>query len=100
MQEISKENNYSEINEGLCVLDFWAEWCGQCKVAKAKLSEIESNYPNVKFIACDSEANDDLCAKFMVRGLPTIVFLKDGEVVVRQVGASGIEENMEKLLNA
>ena len=70
------------------VIDFWAEWCGPCRMIAPIIDELAAEYEGRVVIGkCDVETNDDITMKFGVRNIPTIVFLKNGEVVDKQVGA-------------
>ncbi len=70
------------------VIDFWAEWCGPCKMISPLVDELATEYEGrVEIGKCDVDANGDVAAKFAVRNIPTIIFLKDGKQVDKQVGA-------------
>lgn len=80
------------------MIDFWAEWCGPCRVMSPIVEELATEYEGRAIIAkCDVEANDDLTMKYGVRNIPTIIFLKKGELVDKQVGACSKEALKEKL---
>lgn len=84
------------------VIDFWAEWCGPCRMIAPIVDELAAEYEGRVVIAkCDVEENDDITMKYGVRNIPTIVFLKNGELVDKQVGActkAALAEKIEKLL--
>lgn len=70
------------------VIDFWAEWCGPCRTMSPIVDELAAEYEGKVVIGkCDVEENDDITMKYGVRNIPTIVFLKGGELVDKQVGA-------------
>lgn len=84
------------------VIDFWAEWCGPCRMIAPIVDELATEYGDKVVIGkCDVEENDDITVKYGVRNIPTILFLKNGELVDKQVGAcskDALKEKIEKLL--
>ncbi len=92
--------NYEEIiaSQLPVVIDFWAEWCGPCRMVTPIIEELAGEYEGRALICkCNVEDNDDVVAKYMVRNIPTIVFLKDGQQVDKIVGATTKDEIVAKL---
>ncbi len=87
---ITKEN-FEELIAGdqLVVIDFWAEWCGPCRTIAPIIEELAAEYEGRAAIGkCDVEENDDIVGRYGVRNIPTVIFLKGGELVDKQVGAA------------
>ncbi len=92
--------NYAEVTatELPVVIDFWAEWCGPCRMITPLIEEMAEEFAGKAVIAkCDVEAADDIAMKFRVRNIPTIIYLKNGEVVDKQVGACSKDVLVNKL---
>ena len=101
--EITKENFEQLLQSELpLVIDFWAEWCGPCRAISPIVEELAEEYAGkVNIGKCDIEENDDIVMKYAVRNVPTIVFIKDGQLVDRQVGSckkADLEAKIAKLL--
>ena len=77
-----------EKNAGLTVVDFWATWCGPCRMIAPILDQIATEYDGkVKVTKLDVDANIKTATRFNVRSIPTLLFFKDGKVVDQIVGA-------------
>ncbi len=80
------------------VIDFWAEWCGPCRMIAPIVDELAAEYDGKVLIGkCDVESNDEIAMKYGVRNIPTILFIKNGEVVDKQVGAVSKNALAEKI---
>lgn len=84
------------------VVDFWATWCGPCSAIAPIIEELANEYDGKIVVGkCDVEENDDLAMEFGIRNIPTILFIKDGVVVDKHVGASTkskLQEKFDKLV--
>ena len=84
------------------VVDFWATWCGPCRMVSPIISELAEKYDGKIVVGkCDVEENEDLAAEFGIRNIPTILFFKNGEVIDKLIGAQGkakFEEKFDALL--
>ena len=71
------------------LVDFWAEWCGPCRMLGPIIEELSSDYDGKAVIGkVDVDSNQQYAAQFGVRNIPTVLIFKDGELVNRQVGVS------------
>ena len=101
--KITNENYESYKNGELpLVIDFWATWCGPCRMVAPIIEELANEYDGKVTIGkCDVEEADDIAAEFGIRNIPTIVFMQDGKIIDKIVGAaskSKIEEKVKALL--
>ncbi len=92
--------NFEEVKaQGLpTVIDFWATWCGPCRMVAPIIDELAEEYDGKVVIGkCDVEEGDEVAAQFMIRNVPTIIFLKDGKQVDKHVGAATKEQLKAKI---
>lgn len=89
-------------SDKLVVVDFWAEWCGPCRMVGPIVEELATEYEGKAVIGkVDVDSNDEITSKYGIRNIPTILFIKNGEVVDKHVGAaqkSALVEKINKLL--
>jgi thioredoxin 1 len=104
MEVTITNENFESLKNGAqpLVVDFWATWCGPCRMVSPVISELAEAYDGKIIVGkCDVEENEDLAAEFGIRNIPTILFFKGGVVIDKIVGAqpkAKIEEKFKALL--
>ena len=74
------------IKEGLALVDFFATWCGPCKMLSPVLEEVANENPNLSILKIDVDEVGPLAAKFGVQAIPTLILFKDGQQVATKMG--------------
>jgi thioredoxin 1 len=85
---VNKENFDSEVikSDKPVIVDFWAEWCGPCKALAPILDEVASEVAGAKVVKVNVDEAGELAQQYGIRGIPTLIFFKDGEVKSTLVG--------------
>lgn len=85
------DSNFEDkvLNSGnVTVVDFWAQWCGPCRAIAPIIEELADEYAGTALVGkVDVDANQELAMQYSIRSIPTILILKDGQVVEKHVGA-------------
>jgi len=91
MALVVNDQNFEEIilkSDKVSMVDFWAEWCGPCRMVGPIVEEIGKEFEGKVVVGkIDVDANNTVSEKYSIRNIPTILFFKNGEVVDKQVGA-------------
>lgn len=96
------DQNFSEYlnSEKPLVVDFWATWCGPCRMVAPIIDELATEYEGkVNIGKCDVDENNQVPGQYGVRNIPTIIFVKNGEVVKKLVGAQS-KNDLKKEIDA
>jgi thioredoxin 1 len=82
--------NFDNItSQGLVLVDFWAEWCGPCKMMHPIFDRMAKKYRHIKFARVNVDQNQDISMKFGVQSIPTFIMFRDGKQIDRMIGAVG-----------
>lgn len=86
---------------GVALVDFWAEWCGPCRMIAPIVEELAKEYDGKVLVGkLDVDTNPEVAMKYGIRSIPTILILKDGEVVQKQIGVTTKQNLAEKIESA
>ena len=96
--DLTEENFEATVNKGVALVDFWAPWCGPCRMIAPVIEELAEDFDGKAAICkVNTDEQAELSTKFGVRSIPTILLMKDGEVVETMVGASSKQAFADKL---
>ena len=95
------DSNFDEVvvkSDKPVMVDFWAEWCGPCRMVAPIIEEISNEYSErILVVKCDVDSNPGVAARYGIRNIPTILFFKDGSIADKQVGSAAKKIFVTKL---
>ncbi|RDU69080.1 thioredoxin [Helicobacter cholecystus] len=98
--ELTKENFTEHTQSGVALVDFWAPWCGPCRMLSPVIDKLAEEYEGkAKICKVNTDEQEELSSQFGIRSIPTMLFFKDGQVVDQMVGATS-EQALKDKLNA
>lgn len=87
IKEIENAKEFDEeIKEGKVLVDFYATWCGPCKMLAPIVEKVVNEHPEVKLLRIDVDKNEELSARYNIVSIPTLIYFKDGKVANGNVG--------------
>lgn len=86
VEEVNDQNFNTETDKGVVLTDFWATWCGPCRMQSPVIDSLSESMPNVKFTKLDVDANPETSEEFNIRAIPTMIIKKDGNLMETIVG--------------
>lgn len=92
-------SNFEETKKsGVCMVDFWAPWCGPCRMLAPVIEELANDFDGkAKICKVNTDEAQDLAAEYGIRSIPTILFFKNGELIDQVVGAQSKQALADKL---
>lgn len=98
VEEINDKSFENETSEGVVLTDFWATWCGPCKMQSPVIDQLSQEMDDVKFTSVDVDQNQDLAKDLGIMAIPTLIIKKDGKIVDRLTGYTP-KEKLEEILD-
>ena len=100
MQELNSDTFAKETKKGNVIIDFWAPWCGPCKLMGPVFESASKENQDVKFFKVNVDDSPDLASDHGVMSIPTIIFMKDGEILDHMIGFASKPAFSQKIKQA
>jgi len=99
MLTLTNDNFDKEVKAGTLLVDFWAPWCGPCRMLGPIVEQLSEEMKSVKFGKVNVDEQPELSEKFEVSSIPTLLLFKNGKVIANRVGASS-KETLKEWINS
>ncbi len=100
--DLNKDNLESSIQDyEILLIDFWAEWCGPCKMFAPVFESASEKYPDIGFASCDTQIQGEVAGLFRIRSIPTLAIFKERIMIFQQAGAlpaEALEDIIQQIL--
>jgi len=99
MLSVNQNNFKQEVLDykGVVFVDFYAEWCGPCRITGPIIEEISQEKPEIKFIKINVDQNPDLTSQYSISSIPSVVIFKEGQPIHQFTGGMGKENLLEEI---
>lgn len=98
VKKISKKD-FKQETQGLVLVDFYADWCGPCRMVSPVVEDLSNSMPDVDFRKVNVDEENELAAMYGVRSIPTLILFKDGKEVDRNIGFAP-KQKLEAMINS
>ena len=95
--ELDNQNFQEEIKNNLVLVDFYAVWCGPCKMMHPIIEEISKQFPDLKILKVDVDKHEEIAREYGIMSIPTLILFKNGNLVEKHVGFIA-KEQLESLI--
>ena len=99
---VTKDNFTETVTDGIVALDFWAQWCGPCRMFGPIFEDVSEQFPDVTFGTVDTEDNQEIAASLGIQSIPTLMIFRENVVVYRHSGvhsAAQVKDIIEQVKN-
>lgn len=98
MIQLTADNFDEEVKEGKTLIDFWAPWCGPCRMQSPILEQLEASGAAVKICKVNVDEQPDLAKRFGILSIPTLILMQNGVIKDKQVGLTSLDELNEFII--